>query len=317
MCSAPELLLAGWLALQPQLDLENSLIAGYDQHHHFSAYNRLRAELGLESTQWPNLYSFVSLNNESLYRSHPHDTSNEPSVHRAMVQYRGTRHYWSLGRQRVPLGVGRIWNPIDLFNPVNNQAIEMEERPGTDSLRYEYSLAELAQYDMTVAENQAAVRLKGFWHQVDLAMVGLRDTDQDLTIIGWEMAGQLLDTGVEMRSEGGRFHQHGHTSSQFIIGGEYGFRNSLNLLGEYLFTDSEQGDSLALQSGYQLSMLSYGSLLWLCNLADSSGFLAPRLEYSLSDEQLISCGAFIYYGAQPSLYGEQPDRYFINWFIHF
>ena len=64
-------------------------------------------------------------------------------------------------------------------------------------------------------------------------------------------------------------------------------------------------------------------MLWICSLItvtdidDGSGFIAPVVEYSLTDEMTLSGGAFVYHGSEDSIYGLTPDRLYIRWFIHF
>ena len=56
-----------------------------------------------------------------------------------------------------------------------------------------------------MAQDKAAMRIKGFLEYADVALVGLVDEDNDQDIIGWEPAGRLPETGIELRSEGGSF----------------------------------------------------------------------------------------------------------------
>jgi hypothetical protein len=54
-------------------------------------------------------------------------------VYRAWVRYQGDDLEVTLGRQRIALGRGRVWNPTDLFNPIPALAIEPGQRVGQDS----------------------------------------------------------------------------------------------------------------------------------------------------------------------------------------
>lgn len=319
MSAFTELFLAGLLGISPELALENTNILSYDQEQYTADFNRLRADLSLSHEDHPDVIGKVIVDNKTRFTASPDSLGNKTSIYRAYLQYRGEKHFWSAGRQRIPLGVGRIWNPVDVFNPVDSEAVEPDEREGTESLRYEYALSELANLDATLARDKAAVRLKGYLEYVDAALVGLRDEDNDRDIIGWELAGQLLGTGVELRSEGGSFHDRasGERYTEFIVGGEYGFADSLTLLAEYKFSDQEQGDSLGGIMSYQPAMLWTCSLLAVASLEDGSGFLAPSVEYSLSNEMTLSAGAFLYYGDEADSFGSAVDRYYLRWFVHF
>ncbi|MEE9282211.1 MAG: hypothetical protein V3V67_18750 [Myxococcota bacterium] len=54
-------------------------------------------------------------------------------LYRAWVRYAGDRVEVTLGRQRIALGRGRLWNPTDLFNPIPALAIEPGQRIGQDA----------------------------------------------------------------------------------------------------------------------------------------------------------------------------------------
>ena len=314
-----ELLLAGIMGFTPMPSLENTNIGGYEDEHYLVDYNRLRAELALTHELHPDFFARVIVDNNTLFTSQPESLHNKTTLYRAYCQYRGMKHFWSVGKQRIPLGVGRIWNPIDVFNPVNIEAIEPGEREGTDSIRYEYAIAELSMFDATLAQDKGAVQVKGFLSIADIGLVGIWDDDTEVNILGWELAGELLDTGIELRSEGGSFwnkEQDDHYT-EFIVGAEYGFANSLTLLGEYYFSDNTLQDHLGMQLSYQPAMLWFCYFLLVSNLDDGSGFAAPSIEYSLSDEMTLSVGAFLYTGQDESEYGVVPNRYYVRWFVHF
>lgn len=309
----------GLLGISPELALENTNILGYDQARYTTDFNRLRADLSLSHEKYQDVVGKLIVDNKTQYTSNTDSLQNRTSLYRAYVQYRGSEHFWSAGKQRIPLGVGRIWNPIDVFNPVDSEAVEPDEREGTEALRYEYALNNLSNLDATLARRKGAIRLKGFLEYGDVALVGLVDEENDRDIIGWELEGEILETGIELRSEGGSFHDRtsGERHTEFIVGAEYGFANSLTLLAEYKFSDEDEGDYL----GGSLSLQP--ALLWVCNLLavnslkDGSGFVAPSVEYSLSDEMTLGLGAFFYYGDEEDIFGSAADRYYLRWFVHF
>lgn len=319
MSRLANILMAGVIGFVPELAIENTNISGYHELHHITGYNRLRADLILEHEKYSDFVGKLIVDNETLHTSKPSSLQNKTSIYRAYLQHRGMKHFWSIGKQRIPLGVGRIWNPIDVFNPIDSEAIETDERIGTDAVRYEYAMSELSNINATVAKNKGAVQLKGYLKLADVGVVGIRDEDTGQNIIGWELEGQLLKTGVELRSEGGSFYNRStdkrHT--EFIVGADYGFANSLTLLGEYKYSDETMIDHFGVQVSYQLSMLWFCSLLMITNLDDYSNFVAPFVEYSLSDEMTLGAGAFFYNGGDDDEFGLVPNRYYLRWFIHF
>jgi hypothetical protein len=310
---------AGLLAMTPHMVLENTNIAGYADDLHGTDLNRLRLDLSVLHEEYPGLAARLQVDNKTLYVEQPAAFTNDTSIYRGYLEYRGETHFWTLGRQRIPLGVGRVWNPIDIFNPIDSQAVEPEERTGTESLRYEYAMGRLANLDLTVSRDKGAGRIKGYLDVADVALVGLYDNGQKLDIIGWELEGELFDTGIELRSEGGGFHDRdtGNRRTAFIAGAEYGFANSLILLAEYLYDDETGTDNLAVSASFQPRILWTVSCLAVRDLDDHSFFFAPAVEYSAGDEMTVSAGAFLYHGGDRDIYGGFPDRFYVRWFVHF
>ena len=314
-----KILVAVCLGIIPGFSLENTNIPGYDELYNEFDFNRLRAEFTLKHEQYHDFTATVTVDNETLYRENPGILASDTSIYRAYFEYSGARHFWVIGKQRIPLGVGKFWNPIDVFNPIDIQAIEPNERPGTETVRYEYAINELSNIDANISRGKRSVRVKGYLEFVDVALVGEWDDDNDLDIIGWEIEGELADTGIELRSEGGSFHNRksGSRHTEFIVGAEYGFINSLVLLGEYHYLDALDIDQVGLSVSFIPVILWNCSLLTVTDLDDGSGFISPVLEYSLSDEMTLSAGAFFYHGADDSNLGAGSSRFFMRWFIHF
>jgi hypothetical protein len=313
------LLAAALFAVTPELALENTNIASYDDVQHWADYNRFRVDLSLNHQQYANFSGKLILDNENRYVERPGSLVNNTLIYRGYLQYHGETHLWTIGRQRIPFGVGRVWNPIDVFDPIDFQAKETAERRGTEAIHYEYAISQLANVDLTGAKEKMAARLKGYLEGADLALVAVWDDDNDRDIIGWELQGEIGQTGIEVRSEGGSFHDRMRHErySEFIVGAEYGFSNSLTILSEYKYNDESHLDYLAGQLAYQFSMLWSGQVLAIINLDDHSTFITPTFSYSAADEITISGGALIYHGGSAEEFGSQADQYFLRLFIHF
>lgn len=310
---------AGLLALVPQYSLENTNILGYAEDARVVDYNRLRADITVKNEKHAAFAARLIIDNEAAFTQQPYSLHDDTSIYRGYLEYRGETHFWTMGRQRIPLGVGRVWNPIDIFNPINSQSVEPQERPGTEALRYEYAVSRLAGFDCTLSRDKGEARLKGYLDFADVALVGLYDNEAGLDIIGWELEGELFDTGMELRSEGGSFHDDAtdrrHTG--FITGAEYGFANSLTVLGEYRFSDDTQSDDLAVSLSFQPKILWTLTCLAVQSLNDQSFFVTPSVEYSAGDEMTVSAGAFLYHGSSRDVYGGFPDYVYVRWFVHF
>ena len=103
----------------------------------------------------------------------------------------------TVGRQRIPWGVGRLWNPIDRFNPVGPLAIEPQESPGVDAVDLRWQFTGFRYVQLVYApgtrseEARVALRGQGTFGGVDLsAMVGIFT---EARTAGFDATGNLGD----------------------------------------------------------------------------------------------------------------------------
>lgn len=320
MSVSPSLLLLGsLLAFDVEPALENTNIFTYDRLTRAVDYNRLRLETTFNHMKYENLFAKVLIDNQTIGRTGDDGLANRTEIYRGYLEYAGLKHLVVLGRQRVPFGVGRVWNPIDVFNPIDSLSIEPDERPGTEALHYEYAVNPLTNFDMTVSREKSAARIKGYLDIADLALVGVMDRDNDVDIIGYEAEGELLDTNIALRSEGGSFYDRrsGERHTEFIVGADYGFVNSLTLLGEYRYNDETKMDYFGTIISYQPGPLVTLQLLTIVNLDDESFVTSPSLDYSVSDEMTLATGLFIYSGSDTDTLGAWEDSFFLRLYAHF
>ncbi|MDP3266786.1 MAG: hypothetical protein Q8M39_08160 [Sulfuricurvum sp.] len=262
-------------------------------------------------------------------------------LYRLYGGYTDEKHTVTLGLQKVSMGVGRIWNPTDLFNPKNPLALEPDEVYGAFALSYSYAPSSLSQITAVAAQRadksfKYAGRAKGYLGVADAA-IDVVSAD-DVSMLGYELEGELLDTGVELRSEGGWFddkllHQK---FFQGLIGADYAFDNSFMLIGEWLHTsrtfDQElrfripsgalnnlvrSKDYAAISCGYQFDPLLYGTLTIIVNAHDGSFYTGPALRYSLDDDMMLGLGMMLYEGKNQSEFGTLGQTYYVNFKITF
>lgn len=262
-------------------------------------------------------------------------------LYRLYGGYADEKQRISVGLQKVSMGVGRIWNPTDLFNPKNPLVLEPDEVYGVFALAYSYSPSSLSQITAVAAQRadksfKYAGRVKGYLGFTDAAL-DIVSAD-DVTMIGYELEGELLHTGIELRSEGGWFDDKMLHKKFFqgLIGADYAFENSLMLIGEWLHTsrtfDRElqlrtpsgassnlvrAGDYIGLSSGYQFDPLLYGTLSSIVSADDGSFYAGPALRYSLSDEMTLGLGAMFYGGKSGSEFGALGQTYYFNFKVTF
>lgn len=257
-------------------------------------------------------------------------------LYRLYGGYADASNRLSFGLQKVSMGVGRIWNPTDLFNPRNPLALEPDEVYGVFSLSYTYSPSKLSEVSAVAAQRsddraKYAGRFKGYLDIADVAVDLI--WAEDVSMVGYELEGELFETGIELRSEGGWFEDKLLKKNFFqgLIGADYGFENSLILAGEWLHSSKtfEEELSLALPSGsadnlkrskdylgtsagYEFDALLQGSLLGVLSADDGSFYLSPVLSYSLEDDVTLGLGAMFYGGEGGSEFGDYGQSYYLN-----
>jgi hypothetical protein len=182
------------------------------------------------------------------------------SLYRAWVRLEDDRYEITLGRQRIPLGRGRLWNPIDLFNPIPPLAIEGDQRIGQDAMRARLRLARGLWLEGIWSpqddpdEHRSAVRLELSRTEIDLAlMVGAFERDW---VFGGDFAANLK--GAAVRGEatftdlesGGRIWQ-------VVAGADYTFDvgSGLYALVEHLYNENriDRGALLSLPPGLSVA----------------------------------------------------------------
>ncbi len=88
-------------------------------------------------------------------------------IDRAYINWATDKWEVCLGRQRINWGINMVWNPNDLFNPINFLDFDYEERPGRDAIRVQYFSGLMSSIDVSIApakeiENSIAAALYKF-----------------------------------------------------------------------------------------------------------------------------------------------------------
>ena len=249
-------------------------------------------------------------------------------LHRFSVGYEDEKHRALFGLQKITMGVGRIWTPTDLFNPRNPLALEPDQIYGNYAFSYTYALGGLSEIMGVVAKRhddsyKYAGRIKTNVTIGDIAL-DLYSGD-DAEMIAYEIEGNLFDTGIEWRSEGGYYNDKllDKEFYQMILGADYGFVNGLTVVGEWLHSSKTysadeillnqnsslsnnrhlSSDYLGASAYYDFTLLVNGALSMIYSIDDQSSFISPIVEYSLSDDASIALGAMLYTGGDESEFG--------------
>ena len=362
--------ITGALAQSPEVTFENSnftLSAPVDATKDTIVYNynRLRVTTSLNQDNWfftsigdienylgsEMIESSSYIANRQIQSDTPFATQTSTNnygggeysakLYRLYGGYVDASHRVSFGVQKISMGVGRIWNPTDLFNPKNPLALESDQVYGTFSLLYTYALSDLSQVTAIVAQREDhsfkyASRIKGYIKVVDIAL-NIVSAD-DATMIGYELEGELFESGIALRSEGGWFEDKllNKEFFQATFGADYTFENSLSLIGEWLYS-SKNFDSqiLSLSSlglannlmqskgygglsiGYEFDALLYGTITSITSADDGSFYVAPSLRYSLADDVTLLTGVMFFDGKERSEFANIDPTCYINFKVTF
>jgi hypothetical protein len=236
-----------------------------------------------------------------------------------------------IGRQRIAWGTGRIWNPTDLFNPINPASFEKIEKDGADAVSFKYYFASFT--DLEVVYNpedhfkrwNAAFRFRTNYDEYDVSVMG-GYFDKRL-VAGGDFAGNLFDAGF--RGEGIYWADTKDLNNSFvklILGLDYQFTAKLYGLVEYQYNGEGQTDKnkyelprlftgeilnlsrhyLFVNATYQIHPLVNTSIGFNVNMNDGSGFVLPQVTYSARSDIDLSLGGLIAYGNQRSEYWYYP-----------
>ena len=273
----------------------------------------------------------------------------QTKLYRAYGGYEDDKNRVILGLQNISMGVGRIWNPTNLFNPKNIYAIESAEVFGVTAISYTRDIDEMADVMVVVSQKadksfKYAGQYKTFLEFGDMG-VNLISSDET-KMLGFELESNLADTGVEIRTEIAYIKSTLNTLTateekkfyQAILGADYGFVNGVSMLGEILYSsksftydelalnlDSEILSNLVYSKFYTALSFSYafnifldGSLVYIESFNDeNSRFISPTITYTLNDYNSFTLGAMIQNGDNGSEFGALENSYSFKWSLSF
>jgi hypothetical protein len=247
-----------------------------------------------------------------------------------------------VGRQRIAWGTGRIWNPTDLFNPINPASFERIEKDGADAVSFKYYLASFT--DLEVVYNpedhfkrwNGAFRFRTNFKECDVSVLG-GFFDKRL-VTGGDFAGNFFDAGL--RGEGIYWFDENDLNNsfvKFILGLDYQFTSRLYGLIEYQYNGEGRTDRnkyefsrlfseeilnlsrnyLFVNAMYQIHPLVSATIGINLNLNDGSGFVVPQFTYSASSDVDLSLGCLVACGKERSEYWYYPVSLFAKGACYF
>lgn len=258
-------------------------------------------------------------------------------VYRAYGGYEDKNNRVIAGLQNISMGVGRIWQPTNIYNPKNIYALEPDETFGVMGVLYTRYFDETSHLSTIVSVDRDdklsyALRYQAFLGVADVAVDLI--SANEMKMAGYEIDGSLGSAGIGLRSEGAYFDTNRSKFFQGIVGLDYGFENGLTVVLEGLysskiFTDQEMLNSLninilqnivnshfftAVSASYPFNIYLEGSCVYIKSFDGvDSDFYSPQLQYTFNDYNTFTLGAMIY----KSQNGADSQRYFFKWNLAF
>lgn len=137
---------------------------------------------------------FVDLSGQIVEREHA-DWSH--LLYRGYLLFESEHLELTVGRQRVPWGVARLWNPIDRFNAVGPLAIEQDQSQGVDAVKARWLFDGFTYFEAIYAaghrgeDRSVAGRWQGVIRDVDVGLVG--GVFEEAPTAGFDLASNLGD----------------------------------------------------------------------------------------------------------------------------
>lgn len=220
--------------LTARVDLDNELIvSNYGRSRDFTAAWRQSQYNDLLTLAWEPYRG-----KELYYRI---------KAHRATVKVAAGWFALTLGRQQIRFGSGKLWNPLDILNPVSPTFVEGgDEQKGTDAVKLDFypndkteitAVADLKKSGneiehFNLRDCNYLVRVKTSAGEADIAVMGGYVSRRG--IAGFDVAAILFD-GMVRASAAASIHDRRKVFFQANGGYEYTFKNGLFFLVEYFY----------------------------------------------------------------------------------
>ncbi|MBC8413668.1 hypothetical protein H8E50_08360 [bacterium] len=242
-----------------------------------------------------------------------------------------------IGRQAIAFGSARVINPTDIITSFTYTELNSEERSGVDSIRLRMPLGDLSELDagvvagddLSLKKSAAFIRARFSAGDADISPIVILFRQNMLA--GLDIAGSVGDAGYWIEAAwtfAGLADKH-ISSQDYLrvsIGSDYSFNDRLYAFIEYHFSGAGLSGSesyadvlgravepafsdgavyllgkhyLAPGFTYSITPLWTMSMQSLVNLDDPSLLFAPGVQYSLSDNAVIECGAYLGAGGSP------------------
>jgi hypothetical protein len=261
-------------------------------------------------------------------------------LYRAIVTWSGRSTDVKMGRQRIALGTGFFWSPMDLLNPLDPTRLERDYRTGADAVVVEQRLGAIGRAaGMYVPSSDrvksvGAAYLHGNVRGADYSVIVGHFRGDDA--VGADFSSSVEGLGLRAEATATR-PATGNRYARALVGADYGFANSAKLTAEVYYN----GRGASVASRYDLPGLLAGRVLSLArwygavaatydvtpliklstygvvNADDGSLVLWPRLEWSAKTDVDLAIGWQRFSGGARSEYGRLSDLLHLEarWFF--
>ncbi len=257
-------------------------------------------------------------------------------IDRLVYRQRFSNGEVDIGRQRISWGTGRIWNPTDLFNPINPVNFAKIEKDGADAVSAKYIFGTLS--DLQAVWNPArdavsnyGARLRVNVDVYDFSFLG--GYFDAAPVAGFDMAGNLGQMGIRtelLYTGAGKSGSPAYVSA--IAGADQQFTSKLYGLAEYHFNGQGTSDKgeydinalfqgailnvarhyLAAMASYQVHPLVTLALMATLNFNDGSQFYSCTASYSAADELTLGAGLQLFAGSTGDEYWYYPNTAYVR-----
>lgn len=240
------------------------------------------------------------------------------------------------GRQRVPWGAAHLFSPSDLFTPLTLFDVEKEEKLGVDAVNLLVPVGKAGKFNFVYTlqnafdKSRTALRYTQTIKHFDVSVYGGRFL-QDV-IFGADTSGEIGGMGI--RGEVSyNVAEYGPDFAQLALEADYGFANSLYILGGYFYNGQAPNQQipffnflnnsaqpiqtqyqhfLEAQVGYDITPLWKTNLLIVYDLLGTSFFINPEMSYSITSWCNLTGGAQLAAGRSQGEFGQLRNLYYLE-----
>lgn len=306
-----------------------------------------RIEAALETRIDISKYENPLFNSENIYPRHLIDLDwkllsdgnvliNE-SIDRLFFKQTFEDFELTLGRQRINWGVGRIWQPTELFHPVNPANFGKIEKTGADALSAKFFFGNFTDAELIVnfreriSDFNYGLRLRTNFSPFDISgIIGYFDRNP---AIGMDFTGNVFDAGIRAEAIYIRNDEKPDSSYfRFIVGLDRQLSPTIYGMIEFLYNGEGETckycyNPIKLLSGTVLNLGVYylsGLVTWqahplitisgigMYNINDYSGYATGNAAWSASENLTLSAAMMYPFGLQKSEFWYYPISFYLN-----